>query len=186
MTRSVNMEPRQDFEISCPSCGSLDVSTEMHPHTFEYLDGTHTVDVTAVVPYRTCKTCDFQFTDEAAEDARHEAVCTALGLLTPKEIRSIRERYGVSRERFAEITRIGNATIGRWERGALLQNAANDQYLRLISRPEVFALLSRPSGAPDVQPTGDVTALSLKERFRSVREPRRAKADASVFMLRAS
>jgi hypothetical protein len=35
------------------------------------------------------------------------------------------------------LTGFGEATISRWERGRLLQNRANDRYLRLLAeRPE--------------------------------------------------
>ena len=56
-----------------------------------------------------------------------------MGLLTPAEIRSIRERLGLTQEQFTKLTRVGEATICRWERGRLLQNPAMDRYLRLIA-----------------------------------------------------
>ena len=44
------------------------------------------VELTAQVPVRTCNACGFQFTDDVAEEARHEVVCRHLGVMTPKEI----------------------------------------------------------------------------------------------------
>jgi transcriptional regulator with XRE-family HTH domain len=57
--------------------------------------------------------------------------------MTPAEIRAIRREAGaLSRAQFARITRLGEATIGRWERGELIQNRANDQLLYLLTFPE--------------------------------------------------
>jgi DNA-binding transcriptional regulator YiaG len=57
--------------------------------------------------------------------------------MTPAEVRAVRQKAGsLSRAEFARITRLGEATIGRWERGELIQNAANDQLLYLLTFPE--------------------------------------------------
>ena len=50
---------------------------------------------------------------------------------------------------FAELTKFGEATLGRWERGALIQNAANDQFLYLLRFAEnVDRLRTRNAGEP--------------------------------------
>ena len=54
-------------------------------------------------------------------------------MLSPEEIKALRERLGKTQQEFAELTGIGEATISRWERGRLLQNRANDNFLRLIA-----------------------------------------------------
>ena len=56
-----------------------------------------------------------------------------LGLLTPEEIRQLRERMGLTQSQPLQISGIGEATISRWERGRLLQNRAMDNYLRLLA-----------------------------------------------------
>jgi putative zinc finger/helix-turn-helix YgiT family protein len=67
----------------------------------------------------------------------HKAICKVLGLLTPDEIRAVRDRLAMSQVEFSKLTGFGEATISRWERGRLLQNRANDRYLRLLAeRPE--------------------------------------------------
>jgi hypothetical protein len=38
----------------------------------------------------------------------------------------------LSRAEFARLTKLGEATLVRWEKGSLIQNPANDQYLRLL------------------------------------------------------
>jgi len=54
------------------------------------------------------------------------------GLLSAADIRSIRERFGLTQGAFAELLRLGSNTISRWESGRTVQTAALDVLLRLI------------------------------------------------------
>jgi len=137
---------RRERQIRCGSCGSSNVSTSMHTDQFSHGVGSEAVQLSVVVPVRKCADCGEQFTDEEAEVLRHDAVCRHYGLLTPAEIRDIRTRYGKNRAEFAAVTKLGDATLGRWESGATLQNAAYDQYLRLLRFPENIARLSAATG----------------------------------------
>jgi len=128
----------------CGNCGSSNVSTSMETDRFVHGVGGDAAELSVEVPVRTCADCGTQFTDDEGERLRHEAVCRHLGLLTPAEIRDTRTRYGKRRSEFAALTKLGEATLARWESGATLQNAAYDQYLRLLRFPEN---LSRVSGA---------------------------------------
>jgi len=107
-------------------------------------------ELSVVVPVRTCSDCGTQFKDDEARQLRHEAVCRHRGLQTPSEIRDIRIHYGMRRAAFASVTRLGEATLARWESGATMPNAAYDQYLRLLRFPENLAKLA---GSP-VRTTG--------------------------------
>jgi len=90
------------------------------------------------VPVERCDNpkCGEELSGPEAARIRHEAICRALGLLTPDEIRAIREGLSLTQAEFARLTRLGEATICRWERGRLLQNPAMDRYLRLIASSE--------------------------------------------------
>jgi putative zinc finger/helix-turn-helix YgiT family protein len=116
----------------CPNCGSANVRTRWIEDTFVYGVGSNQIQLTARVPLRTCSKCSFEYFDEEAEDARHEAVCRHLGVQTPAEIQALRKKYGLSRAEFARLTGLGEATLARWEDGALIQNVANDRYLSLL------------------------------------------------------
>lgn len=122
--------------LDCPMCGGNDVRTTTAMEKFVYGDGPEAVELTAQVPVRTCNACGFQFTDDVAEEARHEVVCRHLGVMTPKEISRIRKAYGMSRAVFARLTRIGEASLARWENGLLIQNQAYDHFLHLLTFPE--------------------------------------------------
>lgn len=54
------------------------------------------------------------------------------GLLSAADIRSIRERFGLTQGAFAQLLRLGSNTISRWESGRTVQTAALDVLLRLI------------------------------------------------------
>ncbi len=89
-----------------------------------------------------CKLCELSYSDAAAEAIRHEAICRRLGVLTPAEVKQIRERRGFNRAEFATFTKIETAPLVSWESGAQIQNPAMDQYLRLLSHDSVIGLLS--------------------------------------------
>ena len=54
------------------------------------------------------------------------------GLLTADEIRSIRERYGLTQAELARLLRLGGNTMSRWEAGRNVQTGAMDMLLRMI------------------------------------------------------
>jgi transcriptional regulator with XRE-family HTH domain len=54
------------------------------------------------------------------------------GLLTAEEIRSLRERFGVTQGELARLLRLGQNTLSRWETGRNVQTAAMDILLRVL------------------------------------------------------
>jgi putative zinc finger/helix-turn-helix YgiT family protein len=123
-----------DRDERCPSCDCSNIETVEIERTLPYGEGEQAVELPVTVPLRRCCKCGFEFLDVEAEERQHEAVCRHLGVMTPSEIRSVRQATGnLSRGEFARITRLGEATLGRWERGELIQNAANDQLLYLLT-----------------------------------------------------
>ena len=151
-------------ESVCPLCGG-GVTTSWTRHTFNYGSGESAVELSVEVPVHRCDDCDFEFTDETAESLRHEAVCDHLGVLAPAEIRRIRERHGMTRAQFAQVTGLGEASLNRWENGLNIQNHANDRYLRLLEHPAIMRQLvelrdprPRPRSAPGL----------VKVRFREL------------------
>jgi putative zinc finger/helix-turn-helix YgiT family protein len=53
-------------------------------------------------------------------------------LLSADDIRSLRERLGLTQAKLAGLLRLGGNTISRWESGRNVQTAAMDVLLRLI------------------------------------------------------
>lgn len=128
---------------SCPACGAASLSTKFENQTFPYGESPRTVMLVAKVGVRVCEECHFEFTDGEAEEVRHEAVCRHLGVMPPRDIRALRELYSLSRANFAAITKIGEASLARWETGQLIQNAALDQFLYLLQFQDNLERLMR-------------------------------------------
>lgn len=142
--------------IECPNCGAIGIQTRFALDKFKYGIGSDAADLEARVPFRRCPTCDFEYTDAAGEDLRHEAICRHLNRMIPADVAEVRKRYRLRREEFAAKTRLGEASLARWESGQLIQNAAYDNYLylltfeenmrRLEERTERYTKSSRRSG----------------------------------------
>ncbi len=152
----------------CPQCGSGRIKTSLEKQDFAYGAGENPTTLSAVTPIRTCLDCNFQYLDEAAEIAHHEAVCQHLGVMPPAKIRSLREQYGLSRSEFARVTRLGEATVARWERGELIQNAAYDSFLLLLGFPENMKRLQDLAGIPEEAKRP--LLKPLEPRFRCIRK----------------
>jgi putative zinc finger/helix-turn-helix YgiT family protein len=54
------------------------------------------------------------------------------GLLSAEDIRSLRERLGLTQAALARLLRLGGNTVSRWEAGRNVQTAAMDVLLHLI------------------------------------------------------
>jgi putative zinc finger/helix-turn-helix YgiT family protein len=146
--RQVEARPELDGVAACPSCGHSELETQWIDCPFPYGIEPDTVELDVRLPVRKCCQCGFEFFDEEAEDLRHEAVCQHLGVLTPADIRALRAKLGFSRAELARVTRLGEATIARWERGELIQNAGYDSLLRLLQYEENVRRLQRQVAPP--------------------------------------
>jgi putative zinc finger/helix-turn-helix YgiT family protein len=172
--------------IECPICGSANAQTTIETEKFTYGSEPEAVELNAQVPVRTCLECSFQFTDGAAEDARHVAVCRHLGIMTPEEIVMLRKRYGLSRAEFAQLTRIGEASLARWENGQLTQNAANDQLLYLLTFPgNIDRLRERAERRAKGESTESPSLEhSHEQRFPALKDIGSYRENAELFRLR--
>jgi DNA-binding transcriptional regulator YiaG len=121
------------------------------------------------VPVHSCAICGFEFTDDKAEDARDLAVRRYLRVMTPDQIRAIRESYGLSRREFGSLTRIGEASLARWETGEIIQNAGYDQFLYLLKFQEnLHRLRERPDNSAEQLGRSEPVS-HLQVRFPSIR-----------------
>jgi putative zinc finger/helix-turn-helix YgiT family protein len=173
--------------LRCPSCDREGVRTTIQHQSFVYGEGDDAATLAVAVPVHTCDNCGLQFTDDSAATARHDAVCRHLNVMTPSEVQALRERYDMSRAEFSRLTRIGEASLGRWENGLLIQNHAYDQFLFLLKFPENVARLRdrTNSEAPAVARPGVDSEPVAQPRLRILREiPSRLAREARVFVLR--
>lgn len=168
-------------DLVCPLCDGESIVTSQHSDTFNYGSGDSAVTLHVDLPVHRCAECEFEFVDHEGERLRHEAVCRHLGVLSPAEVRSVREHHGMARATFAQITGLGEATLGRWENGAVVQNRANDLYLRLISTPWIMSRL-QSLAAPE--PTLSKGTVVISQRFRSLDVSESVRRKQAGFQLR--
>lgn len=159
----------------CPECGHSEIDTRWEDCPFTYGRGADAVEISVRLPMRKSRKCGFEFFDEEAEDLSHEAVCRHLGRLTPQQIKELREKHGFSRADLERITGLGEASIARWERGELIQNAGNDSLLWLLHYQENVDRLRMRANAED--PSPDHT----KVRFRCLNDRKVAERQKERF-----
>ncbi len=183
-----NQEPIIGFpdrkETQCPACGKESLGTIVKETAFVYGTGAAAVNLTCSVPVHKCADCAFEFTDDKAEDARDLAVRSYLKVMTPDQIRAIRDSYAISRREFGSVTRIGEASLARWETGEVIQNGGYDQFLYLLKFPENLQRLKErkeqiAEGSQAVEPIS-----SLQARFSSIRDFAQVVTIANVWQLR--
>jgi len=122
----------KDATIKCAECGSENVTTSDEQYNFPYYVGDDSVELTACVPIRICTDCGFRYLDKTAEQFCHDAICEHLGVMKPIQIKALRDYFRLTQAEFSKITKIGEATLSRWERGIVIQNEAYNNYLYLL------------------------------------------------------
>ena len=165
---------------TCPACGKENVTTRGELQTFMYGVEDKAVELEARVRVHLCADCGSEYTGGDAEDARHEAVCTHLGLLPPREIVALRQKYELSRAEFSQLTRIGSASLARWESGNLLQNPAYDNFLYLLFFPDNLERLRRRIGQSE-----DARTPKVGGKFRSLVLTKQVLHESTEFQLSA-
>lgn len=84
-----------------------------------------------------CGECEEEFYTPELADRRHQrAVDRARledNLLSPSQIRDIREQLGLTQRVFEQVLGVGEKTCVRWEMGRVCQNVATDRLIRLIA-----------------------------------------------------
>src|SRR5690348_5753731 len=91
----------------CPTCNVGCLRNKVITERFEFeVDGKTKSVVAENVPVSECDNaaCGERLSGPEAARIRHEAICRTFGMLTPREIQSIRERLDLSQERFAQLT----------------------------------------------------------------------------------
>jgi putative zinc finger/helix-turn-helix YgiT family protein len=96
-------------------------------------------DIKINISVMICKECNEEVFVAAVEEKNLEKAYMEYrnlhNLLTPVQIKEIRERYGLSQRSLGKLLGWGEITIHRYESGNL-QDEVHDEVLKLISRPE--------------------------------------------------
>lgn len=103
-------------------------------------------NITLNVPQWRCANCGESIVDDAFGDPIVRAFDTyraERGLLAPAEIRRIREQWGLSQAAFAALLGMSQATINRYELGALQQEKEDELIRACDNRDQMRSLLQR-------------------------------------------
>lgn len=70
-----------------------------------------------------------------------------VGLLSPAEIRSLRQSLGLTQEQFQVVLGVGKTTVSRWETGRVVQLKPEDNLMRaMLDHPDFAQELIQRSG----------------------------------------
>lgn len=128
----------------CPHCEAMEEMREvLHEDTLRVRGEPITVQTLALQCLRCATIISDPTHDEQTLQEVYALYRTRHSLLTPDEIRELRERYGLSQRALARLLGWGLVTIQRYEAGAL-QDPAHDAVLRRLSDPqEVLRLVTQ-------------------------------------------
>ncbi len=119
----------------CPICGS---------ETLERKQGEYGFDPPPNIPGGTiliqdaewfaCSSCGENILPDGLTQLIEVEQRRRLGLLTPSEIRTVRQKTGLSAVEMAHLLGIGEKSYTRWENGTSIQNRSNDTLIRLLDK----------------------------------------------------
>ena len=150
----------------CPDCGGK-LKSVWQETVYSYGLGEDRQQFPVELPVHACSHCGFGTLSEYAIKLRHEKLCEHLGVLSPRQIKNIRELHGLSRTEFSELTGIGEASLGRWERSEGVQSLAYDRYLRLLAIQDgIYQLRSViPTLKDSLVSRGETSDEPVRNRF---------------------
>ena len=128
----------------CLDCGAeREFTTRTRDETYEVRGESFTTPVTVAI----CAVCEKALYDQSRDSQLLIGVYNlyrkAHDLLLPEQIREIRGKYGLSQKAFATLLGMSEATVNRYERGAL-QEETHDNLMRWADNPLNMAeLLNR-------------------------------------------
>lgn len=98
-----------------------------------------------------CKSCGEELfnmsLDETNIEKAFEKYRKNHGLLTPNEIKNIREMYGVSQRAFGRLLKWGEVTMNRYEMGAIQDKAHNNTLILLKNPSNMLSILESNTDA---------------------------------------
>lgn len=119
--------------IVCPVCGASEVEAVRERRPVVADDGT---TLQFEDEFTRCTKCgvDHYTRDQslAASRARAGVLRAHEGLLSPQEIRGIRERLGYTQAQLEQALGVGPKTVVRWEKGTVRQSRLADRFLRTL------------------------------------------------------
>jgi len=89
--------------------------------------------------WEACRHCGEEFLPGELVQRIEQQRYVLEGLLTPTEIKAIRERLGLTQVAMAKQLGVGDKTYTRWETGQNMQNRSMDNLIRIVEKdPDLF------------------------------------------------
>ncbi len=127
----------------CPACGQE--TLEKRRGDFRFDPPPNIPGGTMIIPdaeWRECSACGGRILPASLSKVLDDEARRRQGLLTPDEIRGVRERTGLSQEEMARFLSVGDKTYTRWESGRSYHNKSSDNLIRLVDKyPAILSLL---------------------------------------------
>ena len=136
--------------MTCPICDKGTVAKEFKTEEFAYKGHKLTLDQ---YPVLRCDTCGEEFVNAAEAKAFDKQITdfhrSVDNLLTPAEIRSIRESFGYTQTDFACLLKVGAKNFARLETGISPQSRYLDWLLRILREyPETIRTIQETIDGP--------------------------------------
>jgi putative zinc finger/helix-turn-helix YgiT family protein len=127
----------------CPICGNQTLEHKQGEYRFEpplnIPRGTMTIRDAV---WDACSSCGEEILPDELTKAIEAEQYRRLGLLTPSEIRQVRQKTGLSAVDLANLLGIGEKSYTRWENGRSMQNRSNDTLIRFLDKnAEAFVIV---------------------------------------------
>lgn len=157
------MESRTDPEVVsvaerttpgvCSICGASALRTCRDAVSIEFREGTFSIEG---FEHGHCDACGEDIIKSGQMDAmQHAAIVVArtqLGRLMSDDIHSLRHDLQLTQSELERQLGVGTGTVGRWERGEVLQSHLADNFMRVLwAHPELVAeagVVARESRGP--------------------------------------
>ncbi|ERM92503.1 XRE family transcriptional regulator [Caldanaerobacter subterraneus subsp. yonseiensis KB-1] len=128
----------------CPVCGTEQKTEVIEKEEISNVRGE---EIKALAKIRVCSVCGEELFDEELEEENIQRVYDIYrkkhGIPSPDEIRNIRESYGLSQRAFAKLLGIGEASIARYETGALPEKSLSNMIMLLKDPKNMKKLLEK-------------------------------------------
>ena len=128
----------------CPVCN---IEQETYVIEKEEISNVRGDEIKVLARIRVCSVCGEELFDEELEEENIQRVYDIYrkkhGILSPEEIKNIRESYGLSQRAFAKLLGIGEASIARYETGALPEKSLSNMILLLKDPRNMEKLLEK-------------------------------------------
>ena len=172
--------PERPIPWKCGECRERAVFPEtLSSYRVELVHDGRTYEVElANLPVFKCQKCGETLLGNQEEDRISSALRAAAGLLEPAVIRARREALGLTQKALANLLKIAESTLSRWETGAQIQQRVMDRLLRaffdLEPLRDYFQSLeasSTSTGAPAQGPPLQPLSVGLAAEYRGSTHP---------------